>query len=160
MNCREIEKILSSLKADSRGNIRGKSYVIDQIHSLHLREIEAHEQALQPKGKTKESAVDYLVKEFSEILGPIVTQPMQDLLMVDAIQKAKAMEEYAQSHANEDGWTDEKVSKLLKMQIEECAVFAQRCGRDKGMASIEYDQWIKETPILDLTPQTNNNEDD
>lgn len=39
-----------------------------------------------------ETAVDYLVKEFSEILGKIVTNPMQDLLMVDAINKAKEKE--------------------------------------------------------------------
>lgn len=39
----------------------------------------------------KQSSVEYLIKEFSEILGPIKTQPMQDLLLTDAINKAKAM---------------------------------------------------------------------
>lgn len=38
-------------------------------------------------------AVDYLVKEFSEILGKITTTPMQDLLMLDAVNRAKKMEE-------------------------------------------------------------------
>ena len=43
--------------------------------------------------KKKQTAVDYLVKELSAILGPLETKPMQDLLMVDAINKAKQMEE-------------------------------------------------------------------
>ena len=38
------------------------------------------------------TAVQYLVKEFSDILGKLETKPMQDLLLVDAIQKAKEME--------------------------------------------------------------------
>ena len=42
--------------------------------------------------KKKQTAVDYLVKELSAILGPLETKPMQDLLMVDAINKAKQME--------------------------------------------------------------------
>ena len=41
--------------------------------------------------KTEQTSIEYLIKEFSEILGPIETQPMQDLLLVDAINKAKAM---------------------------------------------------------------------
>jgi guanyl-specific ribonuclease Sa len=41
---------------------------------------------------TKKTAVDFLVKEISDILGAIKTEPMQDLLLVDSIQKAKEME--------------------------------------------------------------------
>ena len=41
--------------------------------------------------KTEQTSIECLIKEFSEILGPIETQPMQDLLLVDAINKAKAM---------------------------------------------------------------------
>ena len=40
----------------------------------------------------KQTAVEYLIKEISVILGPLETKPMQDLLMVDAINKAKEME--------------------------------------------------------------------
>jgi len=40
----------------------------------------------------KKTAVDYLIKEFSDILGKLKTEPMQDLLLVDAINKAKTME--------------------------------------------------------------------
>jgi len=40
----------------------------------------------------KKTAVDYLIKEFSDILGKLETKPMQDLLLVDAINKAKTME--------------------------------------------------------------------
>ena len=43
--------------------------------------------------KKKQTAVDYLVKELSAILGHLETKPMQDLLMVDAINKAKQIEE-------------------------------------------------------------------
>ena len=43
--------------------------------------------------KKKQTAVDYLVKELSAILDPLETTPMQDLLMVDAINKAKQIEE-------------------------------------------------------------------
>jgi hypothetical protein len=39
------------------------------------------------------TAVEYLVKEFSDILGPLDIKPMQDLLLVDAIKRAKEMEE-------------------------------------------------------------------
>lgn len=37
------------------------------------------------------TAVDYLIKEFSEILGPLQTQGMQDMFLADAINKAKEM---------------------------------------------------------------------
>jgi hypothetical protein len=40
----------------------------------------------------KQTAVDYLVKELSAILGHLETKPIQDLFMVDAINKAKQME--------------------------------------------------------------------
>ena len=39
----------------------------------------------------KQSSVDWLIKEFNEILGPIKTQPMQTLLLIDAFNKAKEM---------------------------------------------------------------------
>ena len=38
------------------------------------------------------TAVEFLVKEFSDMLGPLDIKPMQDLLLVDAIKRAKAME--------------------------------------------------------------------
>ena len=38
------------------------------------------------------TAVQYLVKEFGDILGKLETRPMQDLLLVDAIKKAKELE--------------------------------------------------------------------
>ena len=41
---------------------------------------------------TQQTAVDYLIKQISEILGPLKTEGMTDLLLVDAIQKAKQME--------------------------------------------------------------------
>lgn len=39
-----------------------------------------------------QTAVEYLIKEFSEILGPLRTEGMTDLLLFDAIRKAKQME--------------------------------------------------------------------
>lgn len=38
------------------------------------------------------TAVEFLVKEFSDILGKIKTEKMQDLFLVDAIKQAKEME--------------------------------------------------------------------
>ena len=40
----------------------------------------------------KQTSVEFLIKEFSDILGPLDTKPMQDLLMMDAMKMAKAME--------------------------------------------------------------------
>jgi len=37
------------------------------------------------------NSIDYLIKEFSAVLGKIKTNPMQDLLLVDAMAKAKEM---------------------------------------------------------------------
>jgi hypothetical protein len=37
------------------------------------------------------TSINYLIKEFSAVLGAIKTEPMQDLLLVDAINKAKEM---------------------------------------------------------------------
>lgn len=48
----------------------------------------------------EQTAVEFLVKEFSEILGQIKTEPMQDLLLVDAINRAKEMEKEQRSQAN------------------------------------------------------------
>jgi hypothetical protein len=40
----------------------------------------------------QQTAVEFLINEISVILGPLKNKPMQDLLMVDAINKAKEME--------------------------------------------------------------------
>jgi hypothetical protein len=40
----------------------------------------------------KQTAVEYLIKEFSDILGKLQTDSMQDLLLLDAVNKAKEME--------------------------------------------------------------------
>jgi hypothetical protein len=40
----------------------------------------------------KQTAVEFLVKEISDILGVIKIEPIKDLLLVDAINKAKEME--------------------------------------------------------------------
>ena len=40
----------------------------------------------------KQTAIEFLIKEFSDILGPLETKPMQDLLMMDAMKRAKQME--------------------------------------------------------------------
>jgi len=42
--------------------------------------------------ENKQTAVDFLIKEFSDILGPLETKPMQDLLMMAAMKQAKEME--------------------------------------------------------------------
>ena len=52
------------------------------------------------------TAVEYLVKELSEILGRLKTEAMQDLLLVDAINKAKEMEKQQIVKAYWDGCSD------------------------------------------------------
>ena len=42
--------------------------------------------------ETKKTAVDYLLKEISEILGEVSTHGLQNLLLIDAYNKAKAIE--------------------------------------------------------------------
>jgi hypothetical protein len=44
------------------------------------------------KNMENKTAVEFLIKEFSEILGPLETKPMQDLLMMDAMKRAKQMD--------------------------------------------------------------------
>ena len=44
-----------------------------------------------------QSSVEYLIKEFSEILGPISTNPMQNLLLMDAMKQAKVMHKKEQA---------------------------------------------------------------
>lgn len=41
MNCQEIETIMNGLKIDSLGRLIGKSKVIDEIHSAHLKKIDS-----------------------------------------------------------------------------------------------------------------------
>ena len=41
MNCEKIETILNDLKVNSVGRIRGKSKVIDMIHSEHLKKVDS-----------------------------------------------------------------------------------------------------------------------
>ena len=54
----------------------------------------------------KQTAVEWLINEFSEILGPLETKPIQDLLMVDAIKQAKEMEKQQIINACEAGFDD------------------------------------------------------
>jgi hypothetical protein len=51
----------------------------------------------------KQTAVEYLTKEFSEILGKVTTTPLQDLLLVDAITIAKEKEKQQIIDAYERG---------------------------------------------------------
>ena len=41
MDCQIIEKIISELKVNERGNIRGKRKAIDAIHSEHLKKLDS-----------------------------------------------------------------------------------------------------------------------
>ena len=54
----------------------------------------------------KQTAVEWLINEFSEILGPLETKPIQDLLMVDAIKQAKEMEKQQIINACDVGFDD------------------------------------------------------
>ena len=51
----------------------------------------------------EQTAVEYLIKEFSNILGKIQTEPLQDLFLIDAINKSKEMEKQQIINAYDDG---------------------------------------------------------
>lgn len=55
-----------------------------------------------------------------------------------------------QLEVNAPKYRKDKIEKLLRAQIEEVRVFVDRCARDKGMASVDFDQWISETPIISI----------
>lgn len=59
----------------------------------------------------KQTAVEFLVKEISDILGVIKIEPIKDLLLVDAINKAKEMEKEQMRDAScpfIGGWEDDE----------------------------------------------------
>ena len=82
------------------------------------------------------TAVEFLVKEFSDILGTLDIKPMQDLLLVDAIKRAKEMEKeqiynaWMEDRDNityyKDGSEFEQYYSKTFKQKEEC-----KCGQPK-----------------------------
>ena len=55
----------------------------------------------------QKTAVNYLVKELSDIFGKLQTTPMQDLLIVDAINKAKELEKKQIENAYNSGFAQQ-----------------------------------------------------
>lgn len=63
----------------------------------------------------KQNSVEWLIKEFSEILGPIKTKAFQNLLLVDAIEQAKAIHKQEIEEAFASGIDNEWcINKYLK----------------------------------------------
>jgi hypothetical protein len=64
----------------------------------------------------QQTAVDFLIKEFSDILGPLDTKPMQDLLLMAAIKQAKEMfqQQIEAAYKNGDAVYDEVSDELSK----------------------------------------------
>jgi hypothetical protein len=54
----------------------------------------------------QQTGVDFLIKEFSDILGPLDTKPMQDLLLMAAIKQAKEMEKQQREDDYKRGWEE------------------------------------------------------
>ena len=52
---------------------------------------------------SKQTAVQYLLEEFSEIIGPVSFTVTQDLFIRDAVIKAKEMEKHQIRQAYNDG---------------------------------------------------------
>lgn len=77
---------------------------------------------------SKTTAVDYLVKEFSDILGIITTKPMQDLLLAESIKEAKKLEREQHSQT----W-DNAIEQLEKR------------GGVKERALVDFDEYFNET---------------
>ena len=77
---------------------------------------------------SKQSSVDFIIKEFSDILGQLKTQPIQDLLLLDAVQKAKAM------HKEEHGLTWDKSIENFEAR-----------GRNEVRAIVDFDEYYNQT---------------
>jgi hypothetical protein len=60
----------------------------------------------------KQTAVDWLVEELSDVLGPMDTNSIRDLLLMDAINRAKEMEK----EQIKDAWIDGDNSDCLSEQ--------------------------------------------
>ena len=78
--------------------------------------------------KTKnQTAVEFLIKEFSDILGPLDTKPMQDLLMMDAMKKAKEIEK----EQSERSYSEEEVNVLINLLKQTTEYEVLQSFRDK-----------------------------
>jgi hypothetical protein len=55
----------------------------------------------------KQTAVEWLVEELSDVLGPMDTNSIRDLLLMDAISRAKEMEKEQMVDAWSDGWLND-----------------------------------------------------
>jgi hypothetical protein len=63
----------------------------------------------------KQTAVDFIINEFSEILGLLETKPMQDILMIDAMKRAKEMEKEQIEDAYFIGGRDSQINRYRGM---------------------------------------------
>jgi hypothetical protein len=69
----------------------------------------------------QQTAVDFLIKEFSDILGPLDTIPMQDLLLMAAIKQSKEMfqQQIEAAWKRGDGEHDKVADELSKKYYNE-----------------------------------------
>ena len=63
------------------------------------------------------TSINYLIKEISAVLGAIKTEPMQDLLLVDAINKAKEMHKDEQENLYTEEQVREAISKSVSILV-------------------------------------------
>ena len=87
------------------------------------------------------TAVEFMVKEISEILGPLKTEGMTDLLLLDAYKKAKEMEK------EQKGYSEEDVRKAYQQGEEDSYL---KGGQTKEMEN-EFIQSLKQTKQDDKT---------
>lgn len=72
MNAEKIESILSELKVNSKGAIRGKNKVIDKIHSEHL--IDIHEKQMAIRVYVAKLSTSYSTKEALKMIDEFIYQ--------------------------------------------------------------------------------------
>jgi hypothetical protein len=65
----------------------------------------------------KQTAVNYLINEISDILGVMETNTMQNLLLVDAVKKAKLMEQEQIDSAYLKGVKSKELADLKQEQV-------------------------------------------
>jgi len=72
MNAKKIELILSELKVNSRGAIRGKSKVMNKIHSEHR--IDIHEKQMAIRIYVKKLSTAYSTREVLNMIDEFIYQ--------------------------------------------------------------------------------------
>jgi hypothetical protein len=94
------------------------------------------------------TSVNYLIKEISAVLGVLKTEPMQDLLLVDAITKAKLLHKQEIIDAWDNGNRYEYQKQINAFFMRTPEQYYQETFDSKGNATSDFDK-----PFMDFAKQ-------